>query len=56
VIACGIWTPAALHAHGGWGYDHLPTTVVPMLRNRGLTPADLNELLLLEPRRLLDRP
>ncbi len=56
VIACGIWTPAALHAHGGWGYDHLPTTVLPMLRERGLTSADLNELLQAEPRRLLDRP
>ena len=56
VIACGIWTPAALHAHGGWGYEHLPVTVVPMLRDRGLTAADLDELLLTEPRRLLDRP
>jgi phosphotriesterase-related protein len=56
VIACGIWTPAALHANGGWGYDHLPATVLPMLRDRGLTPADLDELLLTEPRRLLDRP
>jgi phosphotriesterase-related protein len=56
VIACGIWTPAALHANGGWGYDHLPVTVLPMLRDRGLTPADLDELLLTEPRRLLDRP
>jgi phosphotriesterase-related protein len=56
VLACGVWTPAALHAHGGWGYDHLPTTVVPMLRQRGLTSAELNHLLVTEPRRLLDRP
>ncbi len=56
VLACGVWTPAALHAHGGWGYDHLPTTVVPMLRDRGLTPGELHHLLLTEPRRLLDRP
>ena len=37
VLACGIWTKAALHEYGGWGYDHLPTTVVPMLRERGLS-------------------
>jgi phosphotriesterase-related protein len=55
VLACGVWTKSALHAHGGWGYDHLPTKVVPMLRDRGLTPSDLNELLITEPRRLLDR-
>jgi phosphotriesterase-related protein len=55
VLACGIWTPAALHANGGWGYDHLPTRVLPMLQARGLTAADLKELLVAEPRRLLDR-
>ena len=56
VLACGVWTRAALHHHGGWGYDHLPTTVLPMLRERGLSDLDLETLLLTEPRRLLDRP
>jgi phosphotriesterase-related protein len=56
VLACGIWTKAALHAHGGWGYDHLPRSVVPALRARGLTDSDLSALLVSEPRRLLDRP
>lgn len=56
VLACGVWTKAALHAHGGWGYDHLPVDVLPMLRDRGLTTADLGELLVAEPHRLLDRP
>jgi phosphotriesterase-related protein len=56
VLACGIWTKAALHAHGGWGYDHLPVDVLPMLRQRGLDDATLEMLLIDEPRRLLDRP
>jgi phosphotriesterase-related protein len=55
VLACGIWTKAALHAHGGWGYDHLPVDVLPMLRERGLDDAALTSLLVDEPRRLLDR-
>jgi phosphotriesterase-related protein len=55
VLACGVWTKAALHKYGGWGYDHLPTTVVPMLRDRGLTSVELHDLLVTEPRRLLDR-
>jgi phosphotriesterase-related protein len=55
VLACGIWTPAALHAHSGWGYDHLPLDVLPMLRDRGLDDAALTGLLVDEPRRLLDR-
>jgi phosphotriesterase-related protein len=56
VLACGLWTKAALHKHGGWGYDHLPRTVVPMLRDRGLTSGELDSFLVAEPRRLLDRP
>jgi phosphotriesterase-related protein len=56
VLACGVWTKSALRHYGGWGYDHLPTTVLPMLRERGVSDVDLNALLLAEPRRLLDRP
>jgi phosphotriesterase-related protein len=56
VLACGIWTKAALRHYGGWGYDHLPTTVLPMLRERDLSEAELTHLLIDEPRRLLDRP
>ncbi len=56
VLACGVWTRSALHEYGGWGYDHLPRTVLPMLRDRGLVASDLRSLLVTEPRRLLDRP
>jgi phosphotriesterase-related protein len=56
VLACGVWTKAALRHYGGRGYDHLPTTVLPMLRERGVSDAHLNALLVTEPRRLLDRP
>lgn len=56
VLACGVWTKAALHAHGGWGYDHLPVVVPAMLRERGVDEAGLAGLLVDEPRRLLDRP
>ena len=55
VLACGVWTKSALHEYGGWGYDHLPRTVLPLLRDRGLSTADLESLLIAEPRRLLDR-
>jgi phosphotriesterase-related protein len=55
VLACGIWTKAALHAHGGWGYDHLPVDVLPMLGERGLDDTALTALLVDEPRRLLNR-
>ena len=56
VLACGVWTKSALHKYGGWGHDHLPTTVLPALRDRDLSTTDLEALLITEPRRLLDRP
>jgi phosphotriesterase-related protein len=52
VLACGVWTRAALRAHGGFGYDHLMRSVVPALRERGVDPGPL---LVDEPRRLLSR-
>ncbi|MEA2179282.1 MAG: phosphotriesterase-related protein, partial [Solirubrobacteraceae bacterium] len=52
VLACGIWTPAALRANGGFGYDHLLTAVAPALRARGVDP---RPLLVDEPARLLAR-
>ncbi|HWI73941.1 MAG TPA: phosphotriesterase, partial [Baekduia sp.] len=55
VLACGVWTRSALRAHGGFGYDHLAARIVPALRERGLTAAQLDRLLIDEPRRLLDR-
>jgi phosphotriesterase-related protein len=52
VLACGIWTPEALHAHGGFGYDHLMRAIVPVLRERG---ADVQAMLVETPRALLAR-
>jgi phosphotriesterase-related protein len=55
VLACGVWTRSALHAHGGFGYDHLLLAAIPQLRDRGLDDAALEHLLVAEPARLLDR-
>lgn len=55
VIACGVWTRAALRAHGGFGYDHLGRRALPLLRERGLGEAEISNLLIGQPRRLLDR-
>jgi phosphotriesterase-related protein len=56
VLACGLWTRSALHAHGGFGYDHLMVRVVPGLRARGLDDTAVKAMLVSEPARLLDRP
>ncbi len=53
-LACGTWTRSALRAHGGRGFAHLPQRIVPALRERGVGAAELDELLVAAPRRLLD--
>lgn len=45
--------PKHLHAHGGTGYDHVITSVVPALRERGFGEADVQALLVDNPRRAL---
>lgn len=53
-LACGTWTRGALRRNGGRGFAHLPERVVPALRERGVGAAQLEELLVAAPRRLLD--
>ncbi len=38
---------------GGWGYAHIPTYVVPMMRKRGLSDAQIRQITVETPRRLL---
>lgn len=45
--------PKHLHAHGGTGYDHVLVSVVPALRSRGFSEADVRTLLVDNPRRAL---
>lgn len=54
VLAGAVWTKAGLHAHGGHGYEHLGARVLGALRERGLGEAEIESLLVEQPRRLLD--
>ena len=38
---------------GGWGYAHIPTYVLPMMRKRGLSDAQIRQITVETPRRLL---
>ena len=42
-----------LHRFGGLGYDHLLVSIVPMLRDAGVTQEQLDAMLIAQPRRLL---
>jgi len=41
---------------GGWGYVHIPTYVVPMMRRRGFSDVEIRQLTVENPRRLLCTP
>jgi phosphotriesterase-related protein len=57
VLGCSVWTKAQLRAYGGMGYDHLLRRIVPELeRTYGVPPATVRQLMVENPRRLLDRP
>jgi phosphotriesterase-related protein len=55
VLATDICKKAHLQAFGGPGYGYLLDTYVPFLRERGITQAQLDQMLVTTPHRLLER-
>lgn len=53
LISHDIGVRTRLVAHGSWGYAHIPRHVVPLLLELGLSEADLEQLLVTNPARLL---
>lgn len=56
VLGGSVWTKSQLRAYGGMGYEHLLRRIVPELRKHGIAEADVERMLVENPRRLLDRP
>jgi phosphotriesterase-related protein len=56
VLGQSVWMKIQLRRHGGYGYGHLMRTIVPALRARGVAEAQLQQMLVDNPRRLLDQP
>ena len=53
LLAHDICTRLQLHHYGGPGFSHIPTTIVERLRSAGVAQAELDEMLIANPRRLL---
>ena len=56
LLSHDICSRLQLHRYDGPGYDHVPTTIVSRLRSAGASQADLNQLLIDNPRTLLTMP
>jgi phosphotriesterase-related protein len=53
VIAHDICHRSHMSRWGGWGYAHIHRDVLPLMRRRGFTEAEIEEILINTPRRLL---
>ena len=53
MISHDIGVRTRLVAYGSWGYAHIPRHVVPLLGELGLTEAEIEQLLVTNPARLL---
>ncbi|UCB46772.1 MAG: hypothetical protein JSV25_04955 [Spirochaetota bacterium] len=54
LISGDICTKDLLHQYGGWGYDHVPTNVIPMLSEFGLSLQQIDILTRENPRNFLN--
>jgi phosphotriesterase-related protein len=41
--------------YGGWGYGHILANVVPLMLERAITPAQIDDILINNPARVLAR-
>ncbi len=55
-LAHDICTRMQLRHYGGWGWDHLLTTILPRLRHAGVSQQELDMMFIDTPRRLLTLP
>ena len=54
LVSCDVCLKTLLHRYGGWGYDHILTHIVPMLRDEGMTRQQIDVILKDNPRTFLD--
>jgi phosphotriesterase-related protein len=49
LLSCDICLKNLLHKYGGWGYDHVLTNIVHMMKEEGITKEQIDTLLTLNP-------
>ena len=54
LITCDVCLKTLLHAYGGWGYDHVLTYILPMLKDEGVTDEQIDQLIRENPKRFLN--
>lgn len=54
LLTCDLCLKSLLHAYGGWGYDHVLTDIVPMMREYGITGRQIDLMLRENPANFFD--
>ena len=54
LLSNDVCLKTVLHRYGGWGYDHVLTHIVPMMRDQGISDEQIDIIVLDNPRRFLD--
>ena len=53
-MSCDVCLKTLLHRYGGWGYDHILTHIVPMMREEGVARDQIETILRENPKKFLD--
>jgi len=54
LISCDICHKTLLHTYGGWGYDHIITNIIPMMKDEGFDDKTIKLLTAKNPADFLD--
>ena len=53
MLATDVCLKSLLHSFGGWSYDHIFTNIQMMMENEGITPEDIDTILMKNPARFI---
>ena len=54
LISTDVCMKINLHTYGGWGYDHVLANILPIMRRKGVSETQIDQLVRENPRRFLD--
>lgn len=56
LLSCDVCLKILLHRYGGWGYDHVLTNIIPMLKEEGISDQQIRQMIVENPADFLDVP
>ncbi|MCE5187666.1 MAG: hypothetical protein LLF75_00545 [Eubacteriales bacterium] len=55
LLSCDVCLKILLHRYGGWGYDHVLTNIIPMLKEEGVLESTIEQMIRWNPADFLER-